>query len=91
MGTLTPRRPELAGRQPFGFRADLNNGIRALGNASFSDRLIVADVFNRMLNEQGFGNADLFDDTHLMPSGGSKFARALSPEVSQAVAAARRC
>jgi lysophospholipase L1-like esterase len=91
LSTLTPRRPELNGRQAIGFRNDLNNTIRAIGNASFSDRLLTAEVFNRMLNEQGINNGDFVDDTHMAISGGTKFAQALLPEVSQAVQAARRC
>jgi lysophospholipase L1-like esterase len=91
MGTLTPLAVEVQTRQPFGDRGALNTTIRNLGNASSSDRLLTADVFNRLLNEQGFGAADLWDGTHMTISGGTKFANALAPEVAQAVSAARRC
>ncbi len=86
MGTLSPRFPEVRAKQPFGPRADINATALALG-ANPDDRLYVADVFTRMLGDtNGLSAADYADDTHLSVAGGTKFARALLPEVRTAIA-----
>jgi lysophospholipase L1-like esterase len=92
MGTLTPRVPELKSRKPVGFRAELNTVILALGNASDTDRLYTADVFNRMLGDPAanpLSSNDFADETHLSISGGTRFGQALLPEVKAAIAAFR--
>jgi lysophospholipase L1-like esterase len=90
MGTLTPRRPELDTKVPVGFRLELNDAIRALGNASATDSLFVAEVFERLLTEQAMNTSDFSDDAHLSISGGTKFAKALLPEVTAALAGIKR-
>ncbi len=92
LGTLPPRVPELGSRQIIDSgRLATNALIRSIGNASSVDRIFTADVTDRMLNQQAMSNADFFDDTHLSVSGGTKFGRALQPEVAQAVSLAKRC
>jgi lysophospholipase L1-like esterase len=90
MGTLTPGRTELDAKATTGFRLALNDAIRALGNASAADKLFVAEVFERMLTDHAMNRSDFSDDTHLSISGGSKFAKALLPEVTAAIAQTKR-
>ena len=92
MGTLTPRVPELGSRRVVDAeRSLLNATIRAIGSESSSDRLFTAEVTERLFNDDPMTTADFFDDTHLAVSGGTKFGRALTPEVSLAAALAKRC
>jgi lysophospholipase L1-like esterase len=92
LGTLTPRAPELATRQiTDAGRLAMNATIRALGNESSTDRIVTADVTERMFTQQNVSSTDFSDDTHLSVAGGAKFGRALLPEVAAAVARAGRC
>ncbi len=89
LGTLTPVRSEAAGTRLLDdVRLDMTLAARALGNASSSDRVFVAEVNGRLLGQQGYPRmtaADYFDDVHMQTSGGTKFANALLPEVAAAV------
>jgi lysophospholipase L1-like esterase len=89
LGTLTPVRVEADGSRVIdGFRAEMSTTARALGNASSTDRVIVSEVNGRLLGQQGFPRmtfGDFNDDVHMRTSGGTKFANALLPEVSEAV------
>jgi lysophospholipase L1-like esterase len=89
LGTPTPVRSEATGTRIIDSgRAEITAAARALGNASATDRLLVAEVNGRLLGQQGYPrmtDADFFDDVHMQTSGGTKFANALLPEVSSAV------